>query len=266
MKRIGLIAGGGRLPIIFAKEAKKNGVQVIGFAIDEMASREFDSVCDKTHRLNIGQVTKFIFLLLAERIKEVVLLGKVDKSVIYRYLKKDEKAENMLKEVSDKSDYTLLDKLTNELKKIGITVIDGTEYLKGLFPPKGVLTSKTPTEKELEDIDFGIKKAKELAHLDIGQTIVVKDKSVVSVEAMEGTDKAIERAGSICGEGFTVIKVARPHQDMRLDVPVVGPGTISTIAATRGTALAMEENKMFIVDKEKCVEIADKNGISITVL
>jgi len=265
-KRIGIIAGAGDLPIFFAKKAKEKGTKVIGFAIEEMASPEFDAACDRTHRLGIGQIKKFILLLFTERIKKIVMLGKVDKSIIYRYMNKDDKAKEMLKESKDKSDYTLLDKFTSELKKIGVDVIDGVEYLKDFLPSKGILTNRKPTDAELEDIKFGIKTAKEVARLDVGQTIIVKNKSIVSVEAMEGTDSTIERAAKICGEGFSVVKVARPMQDMRWDVPVVGVDTIKIIAKNKGSVLAMEEKKMFLVDKETCVELADNKNISIIVL
>ena len=265
-KRIGVIAGAGDLPIFFAEKAKEKGTKVIGFAIEEMASPEFDAACDRAHRLSIGQIKKFILLLFTERIKKIVMLGKVDKSIIYRYVKKDGKAKEMLKKAEDKSDYTLLGKLTSELKKIGVEVIDGVEYLKDFLPPKGILTKNKPSKTELEDIEFGVKKAKEVARLDVGQTIVVKNKSIVSVEAMEGTDSTIERAAKICGEGFSVVKVARPMQDMRWDVPVVGVDTIKIIAKNKGSVLAMEEKKMFLVDKEACVELANSKGISIIVL
>ena len=266
MKRIGLVAGGGKLPIVFAKKAHEKGITVIGFAIQDMALSEFDGECDRAHRVSIGDIKKFIFLLIAERIKEIVLLGKVDKTIMYRYLKKGEKAKQILETAKDKSDYSLLDRFTKELKKIGITVVDGMEYLEDLFPKKGVLTERKPNSKETEDIEFGAKIAKEIAGLDIGQTIIVKDKSVVSVEAMEGTDKTIERAASIANEGFSVVKVARPKQDMRWDVPVIGPDTVRCIAKNKGSILAIEKGKMFLVDQEDCVRIADENNISIVVL
>lgn len=267
MERIGLLAGAGELPIIFAKEARKKGIKVIGFAIKEMARSEFDSACDRVHRLSLGQVKKFFFLLLAERIRKMVMLGKIDKSLVYNNkIKMDEKATKFLNTSKAKNDYTILDRATAEFKKVGIEVINGIEYLSHLLPSKGVLTETKPSGKEHEDMVFGFGIAKEIARMDIGQAIVVKDKTVIAVEAMEGTDRAIERAAELCGESFTVIKVSRPDQDMRWDVPVVGPQTIRLIAENKGSALAIEEKRMFLTEKSTCVELADKNNISIVVM
>lgn len=267
MERIGLIAGGGELPIIFAKEARKKGAKVIGFAIKEMALPDFDTACDKAHRLSIGQVKKFLFLLLLEKIRKIAMLGKVDKSLIYdNSIKMDERALKFLNNAKAKNDYSILEKVTAEFKKLGIEVIDSVEYLSHLFPSKGVLTKRRPSEKEYEDISFGFGVAKEIAGMDIGQTVVVKDRTVVAVEAMEGTDRAIERAAALSGGGFVVVKVSRPKQDMRWDVPVVGPETIRLVAVNKGKALAIESERMFLVEKDTCLKLADKSGISIVVM
>lgn len=266
MERIGLVAGGGALPVIFAKEARKKKAKVIGFAIRNVASPELEKVCDKIHWLGINQIKKFAFLLLVERIKKIALLGTVEKAIIYGSVKNDKEAGKIIKETNDKNDYSILSRITAEFEKKGVEVISGIEYLSDLLPSKGVLTEKSPSEKEYDDIDFGFKMAKELARADVGQTVVVKDRAVVTVEGMEGTDRTIERAGKLCGEGFVVTKVSRPDQDMRWDVPVVGPTTIKMMAAYRGKVLAMEAKKMFLVEKENCVQLADNNDISIVVV
>lgn len=265
MERIGLIAGSGRLPIIFAKKARSQGIKVIGFAIKGMASSDLGDACDRTHWLGPEQIRKFFFLLIAERIKKVAMLGKVDKSIIYGKINKSDKALNSLKNSENKSDYAILERITSEFEKRGIKVINGIEYLSDLLPSKGVLTKRAPTQKEYDDISFGFKAAKEIARTDIGQTIVIKDKSVVSIEAMEGTNRTIERAARLCG-GFVVVKVSRPQQDMRWDVPVVGPETVKLIAENKGKVLAIEEKGMFLVEKEASIEFADKNDISIVVV
>ena len=266
MERIGLIAGGGKLPVIFAEEARKKGAKIIGFAIKGMALPELDKACDRIHKFSIGEVKKFIFLLIAERIKKIVMLGKVDKSIIFSNVERDDEAEQFLKETESKSDYSLLDKLTSELEKRRMQVIDSAGYLADLFPPKGVLTKRELSEKEKEDVLFGFKAAKDIARLDIGQTVVVKDKNIVSVEAMEGTDRTIERASGLCGSGFSVVKVSRPDQDMRWDVPVAGEDTIRLIVKYGGSVLAIEEKKMFLVDRESCIRLADASNISIVVV
>ena len=266
MERIGLIAGGGEIPILFAHEARKKGAKTIGFALKGLTSPDLDKACDRTHWFDTSQIAKFFLLLLAERIRKVVLLGKVDKSVFYTDVKKHEEGINLFKNAQDKSDYGILEKVTSEFEKKGIKVINAIDYLSRLMPEKGVLTDIKLSDKEKEDLAFGFKTAKALSHLDIGQTVVVKDKAVVSVEAMEGTDATIKRAALICREGFVVVKVSRPHQDMRWDVPVVGIHTINLIAENKGRVLAIEEKKMFLADKEKCVKLADQNGISIVVV
>jgi len=265
MEKIGLIAGGGKLPIIFAERAMRQGVKVIGFAIKGMASSDLVDACDRTHWLNPGQIKKLFLLLAIERIKKVAMLGKVDKSIIYGKIKKGDEALNSLKNSENKSDYAILEKITSEFERRGIKVINGIEYLSGLLLSKGVLTKRVPTQKEYDDISFGFKAAKEIARTDIGQTIVIKDKSVVSIEAMEGTNRTIERAAKLCG-GFVVVKVSRPEQDMRWDVPVVGPETVKLIAENKGKVLAIEEKRMFLVEKEASIELADKNDISIVVV
>lgn len=267
MERIGLIAGAGRLPIIFAKEARKKGAKVIGFAIKEMASPDFNDACDRVHWLGPGQVKKLLFLLIAERIKKIAMLGKVDKSIIYgNLIKKDKEISDFFKSSKDKKDYTILDEITSEFQKRGIEVISGIEYLADLLPAKGVLTKREPSEKERDDIFFGFKIAKEIAGSDVGQTVIVKNKAVISVEAMEGTNQTIKRAAKLCPEGFSVIKVARPNQDMRWDVPAVGPETVELIARSKGKVLAIEEKKTFLVEKASCVKMADENDISIVVV
>ena len=201
MEKIGLIAGSGKLPVIFAREARKKDTKVVCFAIKGMASPDLEEACNKVHWVGTGEILKTFFLLATERIKKIVMLGKIDKSLIYNNLKEEDEALNAFKNSEDKSDYNLLDKATQELEKRGVKVINALDYLTELLPSKGTLTKRYPSEKEKEDISFGFKIAKEIAQLDIGQTIIVKDKSVVSVEAMEGTDETIKRVKSHKIEG-----------------------------------------------------------------
>ena len=256
----------GKLPLVFAEAARKKGVTVIGFAIKDMALPEFDRACSKVHWFGTEELAKFAFLLLAERVKKIAMFGKVDKSVIYRMFNKGKALPEFLKKAADKRDYSLLEKITSEFKKVGVEVIDGSEYLKELSPPKGVLTKKRPSSEEESDISFGLGMAREIARLDIGQMVVVKNKSIVSIEAMEGTDETIKRGGALCGKGFSVVKVARPDQDMRWDVPLVGPDTIKAIASADGGVLAIEDKSMYMMEKDTCLELADRNDISIVVI
>jgi len=266
MERIGLIAGGGEIPVIFAREARKKGVEVIGFAVKGLASPELKSVCSKVHWLGTNQITKGLLLFVVERIKRIVMLGKIDKAIIYDAAKKNEGELARFKETPDKSDYNILNRVTAELAKRGVEVVDSLGYLSELLPSKGILTKRHLSARENEDVSFGFEIAKEIARFDIGQTIVVKDRSVIAVEAVEGTDNTIKRAAKLGIKEFVVVKVARPRQDMRWDVPVVGSETVKLIAAGGGKVLALEEKKMFLVDKDSCSRLADRNDISIVVV
>ncbi len=267
MERIGLIAGSGNLPLLFAKEAKKKGAKVIAFAIKDLTSPNFGEFVDKIHWIDVSKfrIQKFIILLLAERIKKMIMIGKVDKSLIFGKAKDNEDISSVLRDAKDNMDYSILEELTKRLNKIGIKVIDGLDYLRDLMPEKGVLTKRLPSKDEWEDIKFGLNLAREVARLDIGQTITVKNKAVITVEAMEGTDEAIKRAGELVGENFTVIKVARPNQDMRWDVPLVGFETLQTMIKSKARVLAIESGKMFFVEKAKVIREADLNEITIVV-
>jgi len=268
MERIGLIAGSGNLPLIFAREAKKRGAKIIAFAIKDVTSPDFTKFVDRVHWIDTEKfrIQKFIFLLLAERIKNMVMVGKIDKSLIFKKLDTNQDVDQFIKGTKDASDYSILEEVTNRLAQIGIRVIDGLDYLSDLLPKTGILTKRHPSESERRDIEFGLPIAREIARLDIGQTITVKNRSIVTVEAMEGTDKAIERAKDLVSGDFTVIKIARPKQDMRWDVPLIGLDTIITMIENNARVLAIESGKMFLVEKEKTVKEADLNDVTIIVV
>lgn len=265
MKKIGLIAGGGELPLEFVRAVKKSGAKVIVFAIRAVASPELEKQADKIYWMNVGQYRKFAFLLITNGIHDLALLGKIDKNVIYEG-SYDKEARNALDKLKDKKDYSILGEITRHLGKICVKVIDPSPYLAHLLPEKGVLTQNLPDERIESDIRLGYDMAKKITDLDIGQTIIVKGGTVVAVEAMEGTDAVITRAGKIAGEGCVMVKVARPKQDMRWDVPVVGPQTVQKLCENRFSALAIENSKMFIVDKEKMKELADSANLVIKVI
>jgi len=266
MKKIGLIAGGGSLPIEFINSAKEAGNKVVVFAINNMANEQVADLADKVYWMNVGQYKKFLFLLLKERIRQIALIGKVEKNVIYEKTKYDRKGWKTIKNLENKEDYSILAEVTRHLERFGITVIDAGKYLSHLIPEVGVLSRAMPDKRIEEDILFGYNIAKKLAGMDVGQTIIVKNKTVVAVEAMEGTDPAIKRAGKIAGEGCVMIKVGRPKQDMRWDVPTVGIDTIKRMAENRFSALAIESEKMFLVDRREFLWTADNNNIVVQVL
>lgn len=265
VRKIGLIAGGGTLPLEFTRAARKAGNKVVVFAIEGMASAELEKEADRIYWLNIGQFKKFLFLLLKNRVRELALLGNVRKNVVYNK-KVDSQFKAVLKASGNRNDYSILKEITKRLAIFGIKVIDPTEYLGQLVPSKGILSSTLPNERVSKDISFGYGVAKNLAESDIGQTVIVKNLGVVAVEAMEGTDSTIERAYELAGPGCVMVKVSRPDQDMRWDIPTVGPGTMEKLVSNEFSALALESDKMFIVEKEKMIKMADSGDIVVEAL
>ena len=265
MARIGLVAGYGKLPIIFSKVAKSKGDTVIGLGIKGITSDELEDYVDKMHWVEWGKLQKALLLVATERIKEIIMLGKIGKDMVFKNDKNmDEEAKKILSK--DKKDYTILNGVKDVLAKFGVKVINATEYLSELMPSKGVITKKEPAKNEWDDIEYGKTVAKELAKFDIGQTVIIKDKTVIALEAAEGTDETITRAGSLVKGGFVVVKVARPAQDMRFDVPIVGVDTIESLIKAGGSTLALEEKHTILMDKEEVIRLADQNGIAVAVV
>ena len=261
MGKIGLIAGGGVLPLEFVRSAAKKGEKVVVFAIEGAASTELEDAADKVYWVKIDQYAKFLLLLVKERIRELAFLGKVEKNNIYRDIYKKE-----LVDVYDKRDYSIFDEVAKRLKKLGVTMIEGTRYLSHLLAEKGILGEVQPDERIGLDISLGFETAKKITDMDIGQTVIIKSGGVVAVEAMEGTDETIERAGRIAGEGCVMVKVSRPGQDMRWDVPTVGPRTIEKLAENKFSALAIESGRMYLLEKDRFIEMADSSNIAVKAL
>lgn len=267
MARIGLVAGEGKLPMVFSRVAKDKGDTVIAFALKGVTSPDLEGYVDKIHWIPWGSLQKAILLLATERIRKIIMLGKIKKDILFKdegALDKD--AKSMLDKIKDKKDYAILNEINNILSKLGVEILDSTTYLKDLIPSKGTLTKREPSESEWADINYGRDVAKKLSGFDIGQTIVVKEKAVIAVEAMEGTDQTIARSGKIVAGGFVVVKVARPDQDMRFDVPLVGLDTIKTLAASGGKILALEAGKTLLMDKPEIIKLADEKNISIVII
>jgi UDP-2,3-diacylglucosamine hydrolase len=266
MRRIGLVAGKGSLPVDFARSARDKGERVIVFALKDLADPRLEEIADKVYRMELTQYKRFFFLLIKERVRRLVLLGKFEKSAMYDKGGIDKRYSRDLKKLSDRKDYSILQEITKRLRRIGVNVVDALEYLPHLLPEKGTLTCSAPDARVKGDIEFGYGIARKLAEMDIGQTVIIKNRGIVAVEAMEGTDAALERAASLVGDGCVMIKTARPDQDMRWDVPVVGPDTVKKLADNRFSALAIESGRMFVVDMDKVKQEADLAGIVIEVL
>ena len=265
--RIGLIAGSGKFPLFLANAARLNNVEVVVFAVNSEADKEIEKKVNKVYWLNLGEGKKLIEAIKAEDLKYITMAGKISKLTLIREsLRLDEEARKLMGRLTDRRDDTILKAIAGRLKEIGVEVLDSTIFLKSMMPPKGLLTKRKPDKREAEDIEFGFKIAKEMGGLDIGQSVVIKDKAVIAVEAIEGTDEAIRRAGRLSGPGSVVVKVSKPDQDLRFDVPVVGLTTIESLKEAQASCLAIEADRVMVLEKEEVIKEADKAGIAIIVV
>lgn len=262
--RIGLIAGNGRFPILFAQEAKKKGVEVTAIAINEETSRNLSRFVKKIYWLGVGELGKLFQILIQEKLTSVVMAGQVKhESLFDKTIKIDNGMQQLLNNVKDKKTDSLIGAIAQRLNAAGIELLDSTMFLLDYLPEKGILTNKPLDEKALKDIEFGKGIAKSLAGLDIGQTVVVKDKVVLAVESIEGTNEAIKRGAAYGKEGIVVIKVSKPNQDMRFDVPIIGLDTIKLLKELKAACISIEAKKTLVIDKEEMIKLANEAGIGI---
>jgi len=253
-----LVAGSGSLPTAFMKKAKELEDEVFVVGVKDITSIEANAY------LPLGKVGTLVKLLEKHNINKVVLLGKFEHKLLFSHLLTlDSLALKILKRAKDRRAQSLVKALMDELEEMGFEFIDPKPYLEELLAGRGTLNSLEPSSQAMEDGLFGFPIAKEIAQLDVGQTIVVKEGTVVSVEAMEGTQEAIYRAGKLAGKGCRVIKVARKSQDFRIDVPTVGLDTLEALRQIKADALFLEAGKVYIVDKEKFLKHADRYKISV---
>ena len=264
MEKIGLIAGNRKFPIIFAESARKKGYSVIAVGIRGDTSRSLKKHVHQLHWLNLSEFSRMFEIFKAEGIKKVTMAGQISP---WRLFAKDIGADPMLKKLldslQDKKADTIFGAVAAVLGEKGFELMDSTIFIGEHLPGKGTLTARQPTFSEWEDIYFGLDLAKEIALLDIGQTVAVKHKAVVAVEALEGTDNTIRRAGQITRGGFALIKVSKPKQDMRFDIPVVGLNTVKTLVRSGAGILAIEAGKTMFIDKAESVALADKRNLCI---
>ncbi|MGN0019130.1 MAG: LpxI family protein [Candidatus Gastranaerophilaceae bacterium] len=258
-----LIAGDGQLPVIMAQNATKNGLEVVCISLSNDNYNDLKKVCSKVYACAPGEVLKITEILKNEQIKQLTFLGKVHKGLILRRPKFDSRALELIKSAKRLNDDEVMLLIVKELESIGVTVLDQTIFIKNLMIPAGVLGKHKPTEEQINDVQYGYATAKEIGKLDIGQSVVIKDKMVMAVEAIEGTDRCIERGGKIAKKGGVVVKVAKPKQDKRFDIPAVGLTTLKNLKKYKLSVLAVEANETIIVDQEKVVNFADKNNIVI---
>ncbi|GBE02134.1 hypothetical protein BMS3Abin08_01575 [bacterium BMS3Abin08] len=263
MSKLGIIAGKGNLPLVLSEEARRRGYHVIMIVLKPVA--EFDgSAADEVISVNVGRLGELIRVLKERGVKEAVMAGKVTKELAYRgNVIPDMKAIKLIFSLKDRRDDTILQAFTDVLCKEGIKILNTTEFAAGLLMPPGILTRRRPTGAEERDMEFGFRMAREIGRLDIGQTVVVKNRAVMAVEAIEGTDEAIRRGGRLAGEGAVVVKVCKPRQDLRFDVPVVGPDTLKAMVDARASVLAVESGKVIMLQRGNLVSAADGAGVAI---
>lgn len=265
-RKIGLIAGNGKFPLIFAQEAKRVGAEVIALAIKKETSPSLENLVDRIHWVNVGQLGDLIEICKKEGITRAVMAGQVRHTRLFGQVRLDARAMALLAGVKDKKANSLLGAVADELLREGIELIDSATYLSHLLPSPGILTRRKPTQKEWRDIEFGHKMAKEIAGLDIGQTVVVKDQAVLAVEGMEGTDRAIKRGGKLGKGDVVVVKVSKPQQDRRFDLPIVGERTVEVLKQAKAKVLAFSARNTILLNREKVVKSANQNGISLVAI
>jgi UDP-2,3-diacylglucosamine hydrolase len=274
MERIGLIAGNGTFPLLILDAARAQGFDVVVVAIKEEASPEIEERgAASVHWVSLGELSKLIDTFQREGVRRAIMAGQVKHKQIFSAIRPDWRLAKLLLSLTTRNTDSLLGAVAKVLSEEGITLESSTGMLEPLLVKSGVLTRRAPAEQERKNVDYGRAVARQLAQYDIGQTVVIAESACVAVEAMEGTDAAIERAGHIMGSlrgdastlsrALTVVKIAKPNQDMRFDVPVIGVKTIEVMQAAGATCLALDAGKCLLLDGEKVLDAANAAGITM---
>mgnify|MGYP001610238779 CR=1 FL=1 len=263
----GLIAGNGRFPFLILQSARQQNIDVVVAAIKEETFPEIESCGYPVNWLGLGELGKLIKLFQKSGVRKAIMAGQVKHVQIFGSAFPDLTMIRMLAGLKHKNTDSLIGGIARVLEESGIALVDSTTLLKPYLAPQGTLTRRGLTSSEECDVDYGRPIARQIAALDIGQTIVVRDRAVLAVEAMEGTDAVIRRAGELGNQaGLTVIKVSKPEQDMRFDIPVIGIQTLNAMIDCGATALIIDAQRTLIFDKEEVVEAANKNDIALVAL
>ena len=260
----GLIAGNGRFPFLVLQAARSQGIDMTVIAIKEEADPELEKYAQRLHWVSLGELSKTIELLRQEGVSQAVMAGQVKHGKIFSAIRPDWKLAKLLFALPKKNTDSLIGAVAKVLEEEGIHLVDSTLFLKPLLPDVGVLTRRRPGEQESADIAYGLGLARHIASMDIGQTVVVSGQACVAVEAMEGTDETIARAARIAADKpLVVVKVSKPKQDMRFDVPVIGLPTIAAMKAAGATALAIDAQRTLLFDREALIAAANDANIAI---
>jgi DUF1009 family protein len=260
----GLIAGNGRFPFLVLEGARNQGIEMAVLAIREEASPELESAAKRLHWVSLGELGKAIDLLHAEHVTRAVMAGQVKHAKIFSSIRPDWKMARLLMSLAVKNTDSLIGAVARVLEEEGIHLVDSTAFLEPLVAPAGALTRRGPSEEERADLAYGRRVARHIAALDLGQTVVISACACVAIEAMEGTDATVERAAHLAaGRRLTVVKVSKPGQDMRFDVPVVGLPTIEVMQRGGATALGIDAGRTLLFDRADLIAAADRAGIAI---
>jgi DUF1009 family protein len=262
-ERLGLIAGNGRFPIIFADNARKLGYQVSAVAHEGETDPDLANHVDRIHWIKIGQLNKLIKAFKEDDVHQAVMLGGIKKTHVFTTVRPDFRTLAMATRLALWKDDDILREFAKELEQEGINICESTFGLEGILAEEGTLTTRGPSQKEWEDVRYGWEVAREIGRLDIGQCVVIKDRVVVAVEAVEGTDEAIKRGGQLAKEGAVVVKRCKPQQDMRFDLPAVGPRTIDVMSSVKASVLAVEAGRTIFLDRDLLLTKAQSAGIAV---
>jgi len=263
MSRLGLIAGNGRFPLIFAKAARAAGVDIVAVAHQGETQPEIAALVPEVTWVRVGELGKIIATFQLAGLTQAVMAGGIHKAGALTHFKPDERGLAFISRLPSLKDDVILRGVAQELENEGITVVESTRFLSSLIAQEGVLTTAAPNEQQWADIRLGLAVAKEIGRWDIGQSVIVKRGTVLAVEGVEGTNAAIRRGGELGGAGTVVVKVSKPQQDLRFDVPAIGPDTVAVMREVGATALAVEAEKTLMIDQPELLFAANTQGISI---
>ena len=263
MKKLGLIAGNGKFPLLFAAEAKRAGYTVIAVAHRGETEEQLGAIADALTWVYVGQLGKIIAVFKRAQVTEAVMAGGIRKVKLLSHFRPDLRGVRFLARVKSREDDVLLRGIAEELASDGIRILESTLCLPEIICPEGVLTKSAPDEQQWEDVKVGFRIAKEIGRLGIGQTVVVKNQIVVAVEAVEGTDATIQRGGDLAKAGCVVVKVSKPQQDLRFDVPAVGIDTVARLHEVGAAVLALEAGKTLLLERENLLAQADAAGLAV---
>lgn len=262
--RLGIVAGTGAFPVLIARAARSKGIEVVGFCLSKNDNDGLRPHVDRLHLIKLHNVSAMVELAHREGIRHLILAGRVPHELLLNpMLLLDGRVRRIMSALANRKADTVLGAFTRELESEGFTILDSTQFVESAMPEPGWLTGIAPSEEIRRDIEFGYRTAKAVAGLDIGQTVAVKQGIVVAVEALEGTDRLILRAGELAGEGVVIVKVAKPQQSLKFDVPIVGLQTIRNLVEAKVAAMAVTARRSLLFDRPEALELARRHGIVI---